>query len=208
MFATLLAMTLGVTSDEELVRRFGSGDRSAFSELVRRYQSRVYSLCFRWLRDPAKAEEVAQDVFIALYKSLADFRGESKLSTWIFRVATNHCKNRLVYGNRRREDRHESIDAPVGGDDDGPVKQYAIDAPGPDASINRAEASRLLQAALDALDDDKREIVLLRDVDDLSYEEIAELLQLPKGTVKSRLHRARAELARRLSRKVGLEDVV
>ncbi|MCK6513802.1 sigma-70 family RNA polymerase sigma factor [Myxococcota bacterium] len=208
MFATLLAMTLGVTSDEELVRRFGSGDRSAFSELVRRYQSRVYSLCFRWLRDPAKAEEVAQDVFIALYKSLADFRGESKLSTWIFRVATNHCKNRLVYGNRRREDRHESIDAPVGGDDDGPVKQYAIDAPGPDASINRAEASRLLQAALDALDDDQREIVLLRDVDDLSYEEIAELLQLPKGTVKSRLHRARAELARRLSRKVGLEDVV
>lgn len=208
MFATLLAMTLGVTSDEELVRRFGSGDRSAFSELVRRYQSRVYSLCFRWLRDPAKAEEVAQDVFIALYKSLADFRGESKLSTWIFRVATNHCKNRLVYGNRRREDRHESIDAPVGGDDDGPVKQYAIDAPGPDASINRAEASRLLQAALDALDEDQREIVLLRDVDDLSYEEIAELLQLPKGTVKSRLHRARAELARRLSRKVGLEDVV
>lgn len=208
MFATLLAMTLGVTSDEELVRRFGSGDRSAFSELVRRYQSRVYSLCFRWLRDPAKAEEVAQDVFIALYKSLADFRGESKLSTWIFRVATNHCKNRLVYGNRRREDRHESIDAPIGGDDDGPVKQYAIDAPGPDASINRAEASRLLQAALDALDDDQREIVLLRDVDDLSYEEIAELLQLPKGTVKSRLHRARAELARRLSRKVGLEDVV
>ena len=208
MFATLLAMTLGVTSDEELVRRFGSGDRSAFSELVRRYQSRVYSLCFRWLRDPAKAEEVAQDVFIALYKSLADFRGESKLSTWIFRVATNHCKNRLVYGNRRREDRHESIDAPVGGDDDGPVKQYAIDAPGPDASINRAEASRLLQAALDAFDDDQREIVLLRDVDDLSYEEIAELLQLPKGTVKSRLHRARAELARRLSRKVGLEDVV
>ncbi|MBK7755012.1 MAG: sigma-70 family RNA polymerase sigma factor [Deltaproteobacteria bacterium] len=208
MFATLLAMTLGVTSDEELVRRFGSGDRSAFSELVRRYQSRVYSLCFRWLRDPAKAEEVAQDVFIALYKSLADFRGESKLSTWIFRVATNHCKNRLVYGNRRREDRHESIDAPVGGDDDGPVKQYAIDAPGPDASINRAEASKLLQAALDALDEDQREIVLLRDVDDLSYEEIAELLQLPKGTVKSRLHRARAELARRLSRKVGLEDVV
>jgi len=208
MFATLLAMTLGVTSDEELVRRFGSGDRSAFSELVRRYQSRVYSLCFRWLRDPAKAEEVAQDVFIALYKSLADFRGESKLSTWIFRVATNHCKNRLVYGNRRREDRHESIDAPVGGDEDGPVKQYAIDAPGPDASINRAEASKLLQAALDALDEDQREIVLLRDVDDLSYEEIAELLQLPKGTVKSRLHRARAELARRLSRKVGLEDVV
>ena len=208
MFATLLAMTLGVTSDEELVRRFGSGDRSAFSELVRRYQSRVYSLCFRWLRDPAKAEEVAQDVFIALYKSLADFRGESKLSTWIFRVATNHCKNRLVYGNRRREDRHESIDAPIGGDDDGPVKQYAIDAPGPDASINRAEASKLLQAALDALDEDQREIVLLRDVDDLSYEEIAELLQLPKGTVKSRLHRARAELARRLSRKVGLEDVV
>ena len=208
MFATLIAMTLGVTSDEELVRRFGSGDRSAFSELVRRYQSRVYSLCFRWLRDPAKAEEVAQDVFIALYKSLADFRGESKLSTWIFRVATNPCKNRLVYGSRRREDRHESIDAPVGGDEDGPVKQYAIDAPGPDASINRAEASKLLQAALDALDEDQREIVLLRDVDDLSYEEIAELLQLPKGTVKSRLHRARAELARRLSRKVGLEDVV
>lgn len=208
MFATLLAMALGVTSDEDLVRRFASGDRSAFNELVRRYQSRVYSLCFRWLRDPAKAEEVAQDVFIALYKNLAEFRGESKLSTWIFRVATNHCKNRLVYGNRRREDRHESIDAPVGGDEDGPVKQYAVDAPGPDASINRAEASKLLQAALDALDEDQREIVLLRDVDDLSYEEIAELLQLPKGTVKSRLHRARAELARRLSRRVGLEDVV
>ncbi|MEC7946849.1 MAG: sigma-70 family RNA polymerase sigma factor, partial [Myxococcota bacterium] len=91
--ALVVAMARGPT-DEELVRRFDDGDRDAFSELVRRYQDRVFTLCLRWMRDRQVAEEVAQDVFVAVYKALPRFRGDSKFSTWLFRIATNHCKNR------------------------------------------------------------------------------------------------------------------
>jgi RNA polymerase sigma-70 factor, ECF subfamily len=193
-------------SDEELVRRFHSGDREAFSELVRRYQDRVYTLCLRWMHEPAVAEEVAQDVFIALFRSLHGFRGEAKLSTWVFRVATNHCKNRRIHQHRRAHDRHEPLEG-NNPDPDGPTRQLADEGPGTDRRIQRSEAERLLHQALDKLDENHRAILLLRDVEDLSYEEIAEILDLPRGTVKSRLHRARAELARVLGRELGPEDV-
>jgi RNA polymerase sigma-70 factor, ECF subfamily len=193
-------------SDEELVRRFNNGDREAFSDLVRRFQDRIYSLCLRWMHEPAIAEEVAQDVFIAVFKSLHGFRGEAKFSTWIFRVATNHCKNRRIYQQRRQKDRHEPLEG-RGTDDDAPVRQHADEGPGTDRRIQRSEAERLLHQALEKLDENHRTILLLRDVEDLSYEEIADILDLPRGTVKSRLHRARAELARVLGRELGPEDV-
>jgi RNA polymerase sigma-70 factor (ECF subfamily) len=207
----MLALLFGVVRrepDEELVRRFKDGDREAFSEIVRRYQDRVYSLCMRWLGDPALAEEVAQDVFFAAFRSLGSFRGDARFSTWIFRVAVNHCKNRELYRRRRGHGRTESIDGQADDDDAAPPRQYAAEGPGTDALIHQAEADRQLQAALDALEEDQRQIILLRDVEDLSYEEIAEILDLPKGTVKSRLHRARSELARKLLRRIDVADVV
>jgi RNA polymerase sigma-70 factor (ECF subfamily) len=205
MLMLLLAM-VGGPSDPELVRRFKEGDRRAYAEIVDRYQHRVYTLCLRWMGDEQVAEEVAQDVFLALFRSLADFRGDSQLSTWIFRVVINHCKNRRLYRKRRATDRHEPLEGD-GGEDD-PPRQIAGDGPPTDHAIHRGEAEVLVREALAALDEEQRSIIVMRDVEDLSYEEIGEILNLPRGTVKSRLHRARAELARVLSRKIGKEDVI
>ena len=198
------AMARGPT-DEELVRRFNDGDREAFAELVRRYQDRIFTLCLRWMRDRQVAEEVAQDVFIAVYKALGRFRGEAKFSTWIFRVATNHCKNRRLYRQRRHSDKHEPLEGTPR--EDGPSRQLPSTRPGTDRRAMRSEAERILQDALDTLDEGHRTIIILRDIEDLPYEEIADILELPRGTVKSRLHRARAQLARALSRHIDKEDV-
>ena len=208
MFALLFAMVHRPT-DEELVQRFKEGDRNAYSELVRRYQNRIFSVCMRWLKgDREIAEEVSQDVFLALFRALPGFRGDAKLSTWVYRVAINHCKNRQTYRHRRAHGRHESIDG-IQQEDDAPKRQLADDyGPGTDASVHQREARTLLQEALDQLDDEQRQIIVLRDIEDLSYEEISELLDLPRGTVMSRLHRARHELARKLGRRLNLADVV
>ncbi|MCB9744016.1 MAG: sigma-70 family RNA polymerase sigma factor [Alphaproteobacteria bacterium] len=208
MLAMLFGMVLGPT-DEELVRRFKDGDRHAFNEIVRRYQSRVFSLCLRWMGDRQIAEEVAQDVFIATFKALGRFRGDAKLSTWIFRVTVNHCKNRRLYRKRRHTERHEALEGNQRDDPDAPNRQLADeDAPSPEVLRNQSEADHILQDALEALDADQREIIVLRDIEDLSYEEIADLLELPRGTVKSRLHRARKELARKLKGRITVADVV
>jgi RNA polymerase sigma-70 factor (ECF subfamily) len=202
--ALVVAMSRGPT-DEELVRRFNDGDRDAFAELVQRYQDRIFTLCLRWMRDRQVAEEVAQDVFVAVYRALPRFRGEARFSTWIFRVATNHCKNRRLYRQRRHSDKHEPLEGTPR--EDGPSRQLPSTGPGTDRGAMRSEAERLLQDALDALDEGHRTIIILRDIEDLPYEEIAEILDLPRGTVKSRLHRARAQLARALSRHIDKEDV-
>jgi RNA polymerase sigma-70 factor (ECF subfamily) len=195
-------------SDAELVRRFKEGDRAAYSEIVRRYQDRVFTLCLRWMGgDRQVAEEVAQDVFLALYRSLSRFRGDAQLSTWIYRVVINHCKNRRLYRKRRHMDQHEGLEG-ESTDPDAAARQIADDGPGTDASLHAQQAGHLLQEALERLDDEQRQIIVLRDVQDLSYEEIADILDLPRGTVKSRLHRARASLAQLLGRKISKEDVV
>jgi RNA polymerase sigma-70 factor (ECF subfamily) len=178
-------------SDEALLARFREGDRGAFDPLVRRYQDRVYGLCLRWLGEPESAEEVAQDVFLALYRALPDFRGEARLSTYVFRACVNHCRNRRTHRARRAWGHHEPLEAP-----DGRARELRDDADrGADAGAHASDARRLVAAALDALDDELRAIVLLRDVQDLDYDEIADILEIPRGTVKSRLHRARTELA-------------
>lgn len=198
-------MTTNDVSDADLVRRFRDGDRAAYAEIVRRYQHRVFTVCLRWMGDREVAAEVAQDVFLALYKSLPGFRGDSALSTWIFRIAVNHCKNRRLYRRRRHVDQHEPLE---GEDrDDVPARQLASDEPGTDAPLHAARAGELLQQGLDQLAEEPRQIIVLRDIQDLSYEEIADILGLPRGTVKSRLHRARAELAAILARKIKKEDL-
>lgn len=192
-------------TDADLVDRFQHGDRRAFDEIVRRYQDKVYGLCRRWLDDAEGAEETAQDVFIALYRSLPGFRGESQLSTWVFKVTLNHCKNHRLYRNRRGYRRHETIGGKP--EEDAPERQIADDGAGTDSAVHRGEAEALVRYALAQLDEEHRQILLLRDVEDLAYEEIGDILDLPRGTVKSRIHRARAELAAVLARKIGREDI-
>jgi RNA polymerase sigma-70 factor, ECF subfamily len=207
LFFGVVLLAKGET-DSDLIRRFKSGDRDAFADIVERYQHRVFTLCLRWLGNRTVAEEVAQDVFLSLFRSLADFRGESLLSTFIFRVAVNHCKNKRLYHHRRAVDRHEPLEVNASNNpDDPPPRQFADEGPGTDRSVHRSEAERILEEALHQIDDSQRAILLLRDVEDLPYEEIADILALPKGTVKSRLHRARAELARVLTQFVGDDDI-
>lgn len=210
MFVALLAavsfpgLRLAGPTDADLVDRFQHGDRRAFDAIVQRYQDRVYTLCRRWLDDAEGAEETAQDVFIALYRALPGFRGESQLSTYVFKIALNHCRNHRLYRTRRGWRRHEPIGPQA---DDAPERQIPDEAASSDAGVHRAEAGSLVTAALARLDEEHRQILLLRDVEDLPYDEIADILDLPRGTVKSRIHRARAELAAILSRTIGREDL-
>jgi RNA polymerase sigma-70 factor (ECF subfamily) len=204
LFAFLLAM-LSQLSDAELVDRFKGGDRHAFSYIVRRYQDKVYGLCLRWLGEASLAEEVAQDVFVALYRSLERFRGESSLSTWIYRVSVNHCKNKRLYSRRRQRDRHEPLEGR--GRDDAPPRELPASGRGTEARAELSEAQILVHQALEAISEEHRQVIVLRDIQDLDYHEIAEILDLPRGTVKSRLHRARSELARVLRNRIGKEDV-
>ncbi len=201
----MLGVLRGPT-DEDLVRRVQQGDASAFDELVLRYQDRIYTVCLRQLGERPLAEEVAQDVFLSAYRALGNFRGDSKLSTWLFRIAINQCKNKRLYNRRRAHGRHESLEGDP--DPDRPARQFAHPDRGPDAGVHRSEAERVLAEALQELEPDYRAIIVLRDIEDLAYDDIAELLGIARGTVKSRLHRARSQLARLLSRNLKREDIL
>ena len=187
--------------DRDLVARCKKGQPAAFDELVRRYQDRVYNLSYRMLREREVAEEIAQDVFVSVYQHIEGFQGNSKFSTWLFRVVANHCHNKSKYLRRRKHKMQDSIDAPIESED-GDMRRELPDEPGrsPEELAVRRKMNEAIQEAIGHLDEDHRVIVLLRDVEDMSYEEIGEVLGLPEGTVKSRLHRARNELRTRLSR--------
>jgi len=169
MFLLALLGGTGKETDEDIVRRFCAGDQRAFSELTTRYQDRIYTLCLRWMGNRQLAEEVAQDVFIALYRSLDRFRGESKLSTWIYRVTINHCKNARLRRQRRAQDLHEPLEGRFS-DGDGPARQIPSPNPGTETGVHRSEAEKILQEGLAKVDDDHRDILILRDIQDLSYD--------------------------------------
>lgn len=173
----------------EFLARLRAGDRRAFEELVRAHQHRVYGLALRMLGDAAEAQDVAQEVFLRAHRGLAEFRGDARLSTWLYTIASRLCLNRLA-GSKRRLTRpgDEALDRVVDG------------RPGPDETLERDELDAALRRAIAELPEERRVVVVLRDVDGLAYEEIAEILALPVGTVRSRLHRARLDLKDKLER--------
>ena len=194
-----------VKSDQDLVLAFQGGDRAAFSDLVQRYQTKIFTLCVRRLGDNELANEVSQDVFIAVFRSLDRFRGDSKFSTWLYRIAVNHCKNKYKYHQRRHRDFHESLDELPG--DDGPKRELPSPNARTDGPTHRAEATAILQNALDQLAPEDRSLLILREIEEHSYEEISEIFDVPRGTIKSRLHRARAQLAQVLSTQLSEDDL-
>jgi RNA polymerase sigma-70 factor (ECF subfamily) len=189
--------------DNELVRRFVDGDRRAFEELVIRHQDRVYGFCLRLLGSPSLAEEAAQEVLVKVFKYLPRFRGESKFTTWLYRVTLNHCRNVQAYRARRHEKRHDSLDATTE-DDEGSTRKRELADTRPDAEaiLLQSERIAIMKEELAKLDPIWQEILILRDVEGQSYEEIGTALDLPPGTVKSRIHRARGELKTRLKRRI------
>ncbi|MBL9013375.1 MAG: sigma-70 family RNA polymerase sigma factor [Myxococcales bacterium] len=190
--------------ERSLLRRLRDRDERAFRELIDDHRDRVFNITYRMLGNRAEAEDVAQEVFITVFKTIDSFREESKFSTWLYRVTVNHCKNRIKYLARRHDRDKDELDE-TSQQTNGAVTGTPVRAAQPDKALASAQMEKLLQEAIAALDDDQRAVVILRDVEDLSIEEICEITGLPDGTVKSRLHRARLVLRKRMQRHVDGE---
>jgi RNA polymerase sigma-70 factor, ECF subfamily len=187
--------------ERSLLRRLRDRDERAFRDLLELHKDRVFNISFRMLGNRAEAEDVAQEVFIAVFKTIDQFREESKFSTWLYRVAVNHCKNRIKYLARRHDRDRDELDE-TSQQANGAGVGTPVRAAQPDRALEGAQMERLLQEAIGNLDDDHRIVVVLRDIEDLSIEEICDITGLPDGTVKSRLHRARLALRKKLQRHV------
>lgn len=187
-----LTRTMVDADDRELIEKLKRRDEAAFSAFVLRYQERVFRLLLRMLGDRAEAEDLAQEVFISIFKAIEGFRGDSQLSTWVYRVAANHSRNRIKYLARRRRQLTDGYDEQVEEQSLGSAAPQRSEAP--DQLMEARQTEHLLQQGLLSLDEDQRELIVLREVEHLSYEEIMAITGLPEGTVKSRLHRARAGL--------------
>ncbi|HUP38114.1 MAG TPA: sigma-70 family RNA polymerase sigma factor [Candidatus Limnocylindria bacterium] len=169
--------------------RLRAGDAPAFEDLVMTYQHRVFGVALRMLGNRAEAEEVAQEAFVRAHRALGEFRGDAKLSTWLYAITSRLCLNRLASGERRMARQGEDA-----------LLRLSDAGPRPDAALERRELEAALGRAIADLPEDRRIVVVLRDLEGLSYEEIAQVLELELGTVRSRLHRARAELKEKLER--------
>ena len=187
--------------ERTLLRRLRERDERAFRELIHAHRDRVFNITYRMLGNRAEAEDVAQEVFISVFKTIDSFREESKFSTWLYRVTVNHCKNRIKYLSRRHERDKDELDE-TSSAANGATHGTPARSAQPDRALEGAQMEQLLQDAIANLEDDQRIVVVLRDVEDLSIEEICEITGLPDGTVKSRLHRARLVLRKRLQRHV------
>src|SRR5437764_12214887 len=177
-----------VGDDSDLEERLRRGDPRAFEDLVIAYQHRVFGVALRMLRNRSEAEEIAQEVFLRVHRAVEDFRGEAKLSTWLYAITSRLCLNRLASGERRMAREGEES-----------LERLRADAD-PAAHAERGELEAALQRAITALPEERRVVAVLRDFEGLSYEEIAAALDLPLGTVRSRLHRARTDLKEKLER--------
>lgn len=187
--------------ERTLLRRLRDRDERAFRELLELHRDRVYNITYRMLGNRHEAEDVSQEVFITVFKTIDTFREEAKFSTWLYRVTVNHCKNRIKYLARRHDRDRDELDEMSAGANNA-TNGAPVRAAQPDRALEGAQMELLLKDAIATLDDDHRTVVVLRDIEDLSIEEICEITELPDGTVKSRLHRARLALRKKLQRHV------
>ena len=180
--------------DEALVKRVQAGERKAFDLLVRRYQHKVLGVISRYVADWSEAQDVAQESFVRAYRAIGNFRGESAFYTWIYKIATNTAKNWLVSKGRRPPADDVQIDDAVYLEAASSLK----DSSTPERELLREEIERTVFATVEALPDELRQAITLREVDGLSYEEISERMDCPIGTVRSRIFRAREAIDNRL----------
>jgi RNA polymerase sigma-70 factor (ECF subfamily) len=181
-------------TDQELVRRVQAGDQTAFNLLVLKYQHRVLKLVGRFVNDAAEAEDVAQEAFLKAYRALASFRGDSAFYTWLYRIAINTAKNALVSQRRRPVDFDLDLQDPEQYDRQAKLK----DADTPEGVLLTDEIRAVVEEAMEQLPEDLRTAIVLRELEGLSYEEIAEAMDCPVGTVRSRIFRAREAIDKKL----------
>ncbi|HET9023866.1 MAG TPA: RNA polymerase sigma factor RpoE [Burkholderiaceae bacterium] len=181
--------------DQQLVERVQRGDKSAFDLLVSKYQRKIFRLLSRLIRDSAEVEDVAQEAFIKAYRALPNFRGDSAFYTWLYRIAINTAKNHLVSQGRRAPTTTEAdIDEAETFDDGGHLRDLNT----PDSMLLTKQVGEAVNRAIDQLPEDLRTAIVLREIEGLSYEEIAESMNCPIGTVRSRIFRAREAIAQEL----------
>lgn len=189
-------MTTDREGDQLLVERARAGERAAFDQLVSRYQRRLMRLLTRLLNDPAEAEDVVQETFIKAYRALRHFRGDAAFYTWLYRIAINTAKNALL--NRKRHVASQrvepSLSRPEGSNEDERLRDINT----PESMLASKQIAQTVNAAMDALPIDLRTAIALREIEGLSYEEIAQIMACPIGTVRSRIFRAREAIARKL----------
>jgi len=176
-----------------LIRRCLAGDAESFGEIVASYERRIFATIYRILGHSEDARDLAQEVFLRAWSKLDTFREGARFSTWLYTIALNLTRSELRKRKTRRDIRPISLDA-LGGREEGPAPLPPDPGEGPEETLGRRELYDLALARIDALEPDSREIVVLRDMQDLAYDEIAEILSVPIGTVRSRLFRAREAL--------------
>jgi RNA polymerase sigma-70 factor (ECF subfamily) len=181
--------------DQQLVERVQRGDKAAFDLLVVKYQRKIFRLLSRLIRDPVEIEDVAQEAFVKAYRALPNFRGESAFYTWLYRIAINTAKNHLVSQGRRAPTTTEADIEDAETFDDG---DHLRDLNTPDSMLLSKQVAEAVNRAIDKLPDDLRTAIVLREIEGLSYEEIAETMNCPIGTVRSRIFRAREAIAQEL----------
>ena len=185
------------SEDEQLLLRLRAEEGTAFEDLVNKYHGSIYSLALRLTDDKEDARDITQETFLKVYKNIKKFRGEAELRTWIYRITVNQAANQQRWWRRRWRERTISIDATT--NDENPLSQsLPANGQSPEQLALAAEQRRLIKLALGKVKFDFRVAVILRDIEGLSYEEIAETLEVSVGTVKSRIARGREELRQQL----------
>jgi RNA polymerase sigma-70 factor (ECF subfamily) len=178
------------TSDQLLVERVKAGDKHAFDLLVLKYQHRIIKLIMRYIRDPAEAMDVSQEAFLKAYRAIPNFRGDSAFYTWMYRIAINTAKNNLVAARRRPLEYAADISEP----EDFEWHSSLQDADSPERQAIGDDLRRTIEATIETLPDELRTALTLRELDGLTYDEIAQVMECPIGTVRSRIFRARETL--------------
>jgi RNA polymerase sigma-70 factor, ECF subfamily len=201
-----LERTAEISAEERLfVHRLKANDDAAYDELVRVYNASIFHVAYRMLGDSGDASDVVQEIFLKVFRNISGFKGESALKTWIFRIAFSEILNRLRWWKRRY--RHATVSLDDDHNGNGNSYQLSDSTPSPEQLLESKEQEQAIQKALSKLSSDHRSIIILRDIEGFSYGEIAEVLGVSIGTVKSRLARARADLKKSLMRYLSVQRV-
>jgi RNA polymerase sigma-70 factor (ECF subfamily) len=185
---------------KEVIENCKAGDERAFAEIVLQRQKKVFNIAYRMLGNSEEAKDLAQEVFISVFESIKDLKEEIKFDAWLTQITLNHCRNRWKYLKRRQYFSSDSLDDPIE-TEDGSVPRAIYDpCDNPEILFEKKMVQQWIQRGLLKLNEDQRELVVLRDLQGFSYEEMSESLGLPQGTIKSKLHRARMGLKEVLER--------
>jgi RNA polymerase sigma-70 factor (ECF subfamily) len=179
---------------KEMIENCKAGDEKAFAEIVFHNQKKVFNIAYRMLGNLEEAKDLAQEVFISVFKSIKDLKEEAKFDAWLTQITLNHCRNRWKYLKRRQYFNSDSLDDPVETEDGNMPRAIVDPSENPETLYEKKMVQQFIQRGLLKLKEDQRELLVLRDLQGFSYEEMGVLLGLPEGTIKSKLHRARMDL--------------